>query len=73
VSRCGHVEDLGLSRVLAQTMAVNEGLRAVVTSIGMTFVRWLTGGFDEPLPGSDEGEVEYAISRHQWQSNCTDN
>jgi len=65
-------EDLGLSRIFAQTMAVNEGSRAVMTSIGMTFVRGFTGDFDEPLPGSAEGEVEYAISRRQWQSNRVD-
>ena len=62
-------EDLGLSRIFAQTMTVNEASRAVMTSIGMTYVRGFTGDFDEPIPGSAEGEVEYAISRRQWQSN----
>jgi RimJ/RimL family protein N-acetyltransferase len=61
-------EDLGLCRIFAQTMAVNEASRAVMTSIGMTYVRAFTGDFDEPLPGSEEGEVEYAISRRQWLS-----
>jgi RimJ/RimL family protein N-acetyltransferase len=60
-------EDLGLSRIFAQTMAVNEGSRAVMSSIGMTYVRRFSGDFDEPLPGSTEGEVEYAISSRQWQ------
>jgi RimJ/RimL family protein N-acetyltransferase len=65
-------DDLGLSRIFAQTMAVNVGSRAVMTSIGMTYVRGFTGDFDEPLPGSEEGEVEYAISRREWQSSRTD-
>ena len=65
-------EDLGLSRIFAQTMAVNEGSRAVMTSIGMTYVRRFTGDFDEPLPGSEQGEVEYAISCRQWRSNRRD-
>jgi RimJ/RimL family protein N-acetyltransferase len=61
-------EDIGLSRIFAQTMTVNEGSRAVMASVGMTYVRTFAGDFDDPLPGSEEGEVEYAISRHQWQA-----
>ncbi len=60
-------EDIGLSRIFAQTMTVNEGSRAVMASVGMTHVRTFAGDFDCPLPGSAEGEVEYAINRYQWQ------
>lgn len=60
-------EDINLSRIFAQTMTVNQGSRAVMASIGMTHVRTFAGNFDCPLPGSEEGEVEYAISRYQWQ------
>lgn len=61
-------EDIGLSRIFAQTMTVNEGSRAVLASVGMTYVRSFAGDFDDPLPGSEQGEVEYAISRTQWQA-----
>jgi RimJ/RimL family protein N-acetyltransferase len=60
-------EDMGLSRIFAQTMTVNEGSRAVMASIGMSYVRTFASDFDEPLPGSEQGEVEYAISPDQWQ------
>jgi hypothetical protein len=39
-----------------------------MAAVGMTLVRSFAGAFDDPLPGSEEGEVEYAISRDQWQA-----
>jgi RimJ/RimL family protein N-acetyltransferase len=59
-------ETVGLDRVIAQTMAVNAGSRAVMTSVGLSFVRPFKEEFDEPVPGSEQGEVEYAITREQW-------
>lgn len=47
-------------------MAVNAASRATMTSVGMQHVRTFHLNFDEPLPGSELGEVEYAISREQW-------
>jgi RimJ/RimL family protein N-acetyltransferase len=55
-----------LDRVIAQTMAVNAGSRATMASVGLTFVRSFTEHYDDPVPGSEEGEVEYAISREEW-------
>lgn len=60
-------EDLGLARIFAETMAVNAASRATMTSVGMQHVRTFLLDVDEPLPGSELGEVEYAISREQWQ------
>ncbi len=59
-------EDLGLTRVLAETMAVNAASRATMAALGMTYVRGFALPFDEPIPGSERGEVEYAITREQW-------
>ncbi|WP_432930373.1 GNAT family N-acetyltransferase [Microbispora sp. CA-135349] len=59
-------EDLGLTRVFAETMAVNTASRATMTAIGMRYVRTFHADWEEPLPGSDLGEVEYAITREQW-------
>jgi RimJ/RimL family protein N-acetyltransferase len=59
-------EDLRLTRIFAETMAVNVASRATMTSIGLRHVRTFYLDFDEPLPGSELGEVEYAILREQW-------
>jgi RimJ/RimL family protein N-acetyltransferase len=59
-------ETVGLDRVIAQTMAVNAGSRATMSSVGLTFVRSFIEEYDEPVPGSEEGEVEYAITREEW-------
>lgn len=59
-------EDVGLVRIFAETMAVNAASRATMASVGMQFVRTFQLAFDEPVPGGELGEVEYAISREQW-------
>jgi len=59
-------EDLGLRRVFAQTMAVNTPSRATMASLGMTLVRSFHEHHDEPLPGIDQGEVEYEITLEDW-------
>ncbi|ANY10448.1 GNAT family N-acetyltransferase [Pseudonocardia sp. HH130630-07] len=59
-------DDLGLSRVFAETMAVNEASRATMRSIGLSHVRTFHPGWDHPLPGSEHGEVEYATTRARW-------
>lgn len=61
-------EDLGLTRIFAETMAVNQASRATMASIGMTHVRTFHLDFEEPLPGSELGEVEYAISLEEWRA-----
>ncbi|GAB2469199.1 GNAT family N-acetyltransferase [Jatrophihabitans fulvus] len=61
-------DDLGLQRVFGETMAVNAGSRAVMASLGMSYVRTVHGTWDDPLPGWEQGEVEYAITRSQWRA-----
>jgi RimJ/RimL family protein N-acetyltransferase len=58
--------DLGLHRIFAETMAVNEASRATMTSVGMRYVRTFSADWDEPIPGAEHGEVEYAITRQEW-------
>jgi len=58
--------DLGLTRIFAETMAVNTASRATMAAVGMRYVRTFHLDWEEPLPGSDLGEVEYAITREQW-------
>ncbi|GAA1000791.1 GNAT family N-acetyltransferase [Acrocarpospora macrocephala] len=59
-------EDLGLNRVFAETMAVNTASRATMATIGMEHIRTFFMEWEDPLPGSDLGEVEYAITRQWW-------
>ncbi len=59
-------QDLNLSRIFAETMAVNVASRATMAGVGMQHVRTFHVSFDEPLPGAEQGEVEYAISRSTW-------
>jgi RimJ/RimL family protein N-acetyltransferase len=58
--------DLGLTRIFAETMAVNAASRATMASLGMEHTRTFHLDWDDPLDGSELGEVEYAISRAQW-------
>jgi RimJ/RimL family protein N-acetyltransferase len=58
--------DLRLQRVFAETMAVNTASRATMASVGMRHVRTFSLELDDPLPGSELGEVEYAITRAEW-------
>src|SRR3954447_24593518 len=53
--------ECGLERIIAETMAVNAASRATMQSVGLRYVRTFHVPFDDPLPGSDQGEVEYAI------------
>lgn len=60
-------EDLCLTRIFAETMAVNQASRATMAALGMTHVRTFHLDSEEPLPGSELGEVEYAISLEDWR------
>ncbi len=59
-------EDLRLQRVFAETMAVNTASRATMAALGMRHVRAFPAVFDDPLPGSELGEVECALTRQEW-------
>jgi len=58
---------VGLERVWAETMAVNARSRHVMSKLGLEHIRTYVGEFDDPLPGTDEGEVVYEISRARYQ------
>ncbi|MFF5076150.1 GNAT family N-acetyltransferase [Actinoplanes sp. NPDC000266] len=62
----GYAFDTGQSRVIAQTMAVNAGSRGVMEKVGMRYVRTFFPTWDDPLPGSELGEVEYEMTREMW-------
>lgn len=56
----------GLERVWAETMAVNTGSRRVLAKAGLRQIRTEVREWDEPLPGSEQGEVVYELTRADW-------
>ncbi|WP_238161536.1 GNAT family N-acetyltransferase [Kribbella antibiotica] len=60
--------ELSKDRVIADTMAVNHRSRAVMRRSGLRFTRLWHEHFDDPLPGTEFGEVEYALDRHTWET-----
>jgi RimJ/RimL family protein N-acetyltransferase len=58
---------VGIRRVIAQTMAVNEASRGVMTAVGMSYVRTYFPDWEEPLAGAEHGEVEYEITKAEWR------
>lgn len=59
--------ELGARRVWAETMAVNLASRRVMEKSGLTHVRTFHLEWDDPLPGTEHGEVEYALERAEWE------
>jgi len=57
---------LGFERIIAQTMTVNQPSRRVMEKAGLTHIRTFHLEWPDPLPGSEKGEVEYAVSRETW-------
>jgi RimJ/RimL family protein N-acetyltransferase len=58
---------LGTRRVWAQTMAVNTRSRRVMERVGLCFVRVFHLTWDDPIEGTEHGEVEYELLRDDWQ------
>jgi len=59
--------ELGADRVYASTMAVNTASRRVMEKAGMRFVRTFHADWPVRIPGDEDGDVEYAIDRAQWE------
>lgn len=59
--------ELGARRIWGQTMAVNLASRRVMEKAGMTLVRTFHLTWEDPLPGTELGEVEYAVERDEWE------
>ncbi|WP_231924605.1 GNAT family N-acetyltransferase [Micromonospora chokoriensis] len=54
-------DTVGVRRVWAETMAVNERSRRVMTKAGLRHVRTFHQQWDDPIPGTEHGEVEYEV------------
>ncbi|GAB7035363.1 GNAT family N-acetyltransferase [Streptomyces sp. NPDC021749] len=59
--------ELGVHRVTARTMAVNAASRRVMEKAGLHHVRSYFADRPEVIAGSEHGEVEYALTRAEWE------
>jgi RimJ/RimL family protein N-acetyltransferase len=59
--------EFDVRRVVANTMAVNTGSRRVMEKSGLRFVRTYHETFPDPIEGTEHGEVEYAVTRADWE------
>jgi RimJ/RimL family protein N-acetyltransferase len=60
--------DLGIERVFAHTLTVNAASRRVLEKCGLALVR--TTPYEGPgiIEGAEHGEVEYALTKPEWQA-----
>jgi RimJ/RimL family protein N-acetyltransferase len=56
------------TRAWAQTMAVNTRSRRVMERCGLKCVRTFHLSWDDPIEGTEQGEVEYELSRQDWEA-----
>ncbi|MCO6005130.1 GNAT family N-acetyltransferase [Actinoallomurus purpureus] len=60
--------ELGVERVVAETMTVNLGSRRVMEKSGLTFVRTFHRDGLDAIEGSEHGVVEYALTKADWEA-----
>jgi RimJ/RimL family protein N-acetyltransferase len=60
-------EELGARRVHAEAMAVNAASRRVMEKAGLRFVRVFHQDWPDRIAGEEEGDVEYALTRDEWE------
>ena len=59
--------ELGVQRVVAETMAVNTASRRVMEKTGLTLERMFYRDWPDPIEGAEHGEVEYALRKADWE------
>lgn len=64
--------DLGAKRVFAETMVVNDASRRVMEKAGLKHVRTFRADWPVPIDGDEHGDVEYAITREEWEAHLRD-
>ncbi len=57
-----------VQRVTASTMTVNTASRRVLEKAGLRYVRTVHQAWPEVIEGSEHGDVEYALTRTEWES-----
>jgi len=59
-------DEVGLTRIFAQTLTINRPSRATMSSVGLTYAREFPSS--ESFPGAEHGEVEYEITRGAYSA-----
>jgi RimJ/RimL family protein N-acetyltransferase len=59
--------ELGVERIVASTMVVNVASRRVLENAGLRFVRVFHQPWPDYIEGEEEGDVEYALARAEWE------
>src|SRR3712207_5521825 len=59
--------ELGVRRVVAETMAVNAASRRVMEKAGLAYVRTFHQQWPERIDGDEHGDVEYAPTKTEWE------
>ncbi|CAA9230343.1 MAG: Acetyltransferase, GNAT family [uncultured Chloroflexi bacterium] len=59
--------ELGVRRVVASTMVVNVASRRVMEKAGLTLVRTFHQPWPDRIEGDELGDVEYALTRADWE------
>jgi len=59
--------ELGVQRVVAFTMVVNVASRRVMEKAGLRLVRTFHQPWPDYIEGEEEGDVEYALLRSEWE------
>jgi RimJ/RimL family protein N-acetyltransferase len=61
-------ERFGVRRVYAQGMAINTASRRVMEKAGLRYVKTFKADWPEKIPGDEHGDVEYALTRVEWEA-----
>jgi RimJ/RimL family protein N-acetyltransferase len=64
--------ELGVQRVVAETMAVNAASRRVMEKAGLRYVRTFHQQWPERIDGDEHGDVEYALTKADWGRQITE-
>ena len=60
--------EFAVRRVVASAMVVNVGSWRVMEKSGMRRVRVFHAEWPYKIPGDEQGDVEYAITREEWET-----
>jgi RimJ/RimL family protein N-acetyltransferase len=64
--------EYGAERVNAETMAVHSASRRVMERAGLRYVRTFHQDWPDSIPGDEQGDVEFALTRTQWEQGRSD-
>jgi len=59
--------ELGVQRVVAETITINTASRRVMEKAGLTHVRTFHQEWPDRIEGDEHGDVEYALTKADWE------